>query len=131
MAAAPLRRASVDLGSRDEGDLGVSSAVNLPSMPHRDDPNDQSVVEDLGHDSRVALADAVVLLAGPLHANWEKWPKDLTRHTAASYWLAVDGNAVNVADQLGHSVAQLKTHDKALVTRADAERFWRLIPKGD
>ncbi len=71
---------------------------------------------------------AIRRLRNVLH--WEEWPKDVTRHTAASYWLAVDGNPVNVAEQLGHSVAQLKTHYKALVTRADAERFWGLIPKG-
>lgn len=59
---------------------------------------------------------------------WQVWPKDVTRHTAASYWLAKDGNPLAVAEQLGHSVAQLKSHYKALVTRDDAERFWRLIP---
>ncbi len=59
---------------------------------------------------------------------WKAWPKDVTRHTAASYWLAKDGNPLAVAEQLGHSVAQLKSHYKALVTREDAERFWRLIP---
>jgi integrase len=72
---------------------------------------------------------AIRRLRDMLH--WEEWPKDVTRHTAASYWLAVDGNPVNVAEQLGHSVAQLKTHYKALVTRTDAERFWGLIPKAD
>ncbi|MBL9138668.1 MAG: hypothetical protein JNK85_22555 [Verrucomicrobiales bacterium] len=61
---------------------------------------------------------------------WAEWPKDITRHTAASYWLALDGNPVHIAEQLGHSVDQLKTHYKALVTRADAERFWGLIPRG-
>lgn len=53
----------------------------------------------------------------------------MTRHTAASYWLALDGNPVAVAEQLGHSVTELKTHYRALVTRAVAERFWSLIPK--
>jgi integrase len=60
---------------------------------------------------------------------WKVWPKDITRHTAASYWLALDGNPLNIAEQLGHSVAQLKTHYRALVTRVDAERFWRLVPR--
>jgi integrase len=59
---------------------------------------------------------------------WPSWPKDVTRHTAASYWLAFDGNPIQVSEQLGHSVAQLKTHYKALVTRAEAERFFRLVP---
>jgi integrase len=59
------------------------------------------------------------------------WPKDITRHTAANYWLALDGNPVHIAEQLGHSVDQLKTHYKALVTCTDEERFWGLIPKAD
>ena len=63
------------------------------------------------------------------YLGWKVWPKDVTRHTAASYWLALDGNPVAVAEQLGHSVAELKTHYRALVTRAVAERFWSLIPK--
>ena len=63
------------------------------------------------------------------YLGWEVWPMDVTRHTAASYWLALDGNPIHVAEQLGHSVVQLKTHYKALVTRADAERFWRLMPR--
>lgn len=59
---------------------------------------------------------------------WQAWPKDVTRHTAASYWLAVEESPTNVAEQLGHSVAQLKTHYRALVTRSDAQRFWKLVP---
>jgi len=63
------------------------------------------------------------------YLGWEVWPKDVTRHTAASDWLALDGNPVAVAEQLGHSLAELKTHYRALVTRSIAERFWSLIPK--
>lgn len=44
-------------------------------------------------------------------------------------WLALDANPVHIAEQLGHSVDPSKTHDKALVTPADAERFRGLIPK--
>lgn len=61
---------------------------------------------------------------------WKEWPKDVTRHTAASYWLAAEPHVYRVAEQLGHSPAILKTHYRALVTRADAERFWRLVPRG-
>lgn len=42
---------------------------------------------------------------------------------AASCWLDLDGNPVHIAEQFERSVDQLKTHKKALVTRADAERF--------
>jgi integrase len=54
------------------------------------------------------------------------WTKSLTRHTSATYWLAMDGNPLVIAEQLGHSVAELKTHYRALVTRSEAERFWSL-----
>lgn len=54
------------------------------------------------------------------------WPKDITRHTAASYWLAHCGSAATVAEALGHSESTLKRHYKALVTRDQAEQFWKL-----
>lgn len=60
----------------------------------------------------------------------DRWPQDITRHTAASYWLAVEGNAYTLAEALGHSPAILKTHYRALVTRQEAERFWRMMPTG-
>lgn len=55
--------------------------------------------------------------------HWEEWPKEITRHTAVRYWLALDGNPLPIAEQLGHSVDRLNTHDRALVTRTDADRF--------
>lgn len=60
---------------------------------------------------------------------WKDWPKDVTRHTAASYWLSQVNDAAHVAEQLGHTVAELKASYRALVPRSDAERFWRLIPR--
>lgn len=72
---------------------------------------------------------AIRRLRDTLH--WEEWSKNFTRHTAASDWLALHGNPVHIAEQFGHSVDQLKTHYKALVTRADAEPFWRSIPRED
>jgi integrase len=57
---------------------------------------------------------------------WKAWPKDVTRHTAASYWLALCGSAATVAEALGHSEAVLKKNYKALVTREEANRFWAL-----
>lgn len=63
-----------------------------------------------------------------------KWPKDVTRHTAASMWLARDESAVEkVAKALGNSEKVLKKHYMAVsfpdgteVTRAVAEKFWNL-----
>jgi hypothetical protein len=62
---------------------------------------------------------------------WTVWPKDVTRHTAATYWLAVEPNTYKVAEQLGNSPGILKAHYKALVTREEADRFWRLVPRSE
>lgn len=43
---------------------------------------------------------------------WKAWKQDVTRHTAASMWLAHCGSAATVAT--------------ALVTKAEAEKFWSL-----
>jgi integrase len=65
---------------------------------------------------------------GLRHAlDFTAWPKDITRHTAASYWLASDGSAAHVADMLGNSERVLKRDYKALVTRAEAVEFWRAV----
>lgn len=55
------------------------------------------------------------------------WPKDITRHTAASYWLASDGSAAHVSDMLGNSEGILKRDYKALVTKVEAKKFWKLV----
>ena len=58
----------------------------------------------------------------------EKWPDNGLRHSCASYSLALTGDAVRVAYQLGNSADMIHRHYKALVTKADAERFWALRP---
>lgn len=55
------------------------------------------------------------------------WPRDVLRHTAASYWHAARGEVVT-ARNLGHSEAVLHRHYRALVTPADAQRFFALFP---
>lgn len=60
--------------------------------------------------------------------NWPVWKQDVTRHTAASNWLAVSRSSADVAESLGHSEKILKKHYKALITKAEAEKFWNLIP---
>jgi len=59
---------------------------------------------------------------------WQEWKYDVTRHTAASYWLASVGDAGKVAMMLGHSESILRKNYMALVTKADAERFWAISP---
>lgn len=56
----------------------------------------------------------------------DKWPKDITRHSAASYWLSVKPDAAFVAEQLGNSESVLKRDYKALVTKSKASEFWSL-----
>ena len=58
----------------------------------------------------------------------EKWPDNGLRHSCASYSLALTGDAVRVAYQLGNSADMIHRHYKALVTNADAKRFWELRP---
>jgi integrase len=60
------------------------------------------------------------------HLGWKVWPKDITRHTAASYWLADSQSAAAVAESLGHSETVLKRNYKALVTKEQSRKFWSL-----
>lgn len=60
---------------------------------------------------------------------WKEWPKDITRHSAASYWLATSQSAASVAESLGHSESVLKRHYKALVTKKQALQFWAVAEK--
>jgi site-specific recombinase XerC len=70
---------------------------------------------------------ALTALRKPLH--FERWPKDITRHTAASYWLAIEPDAARVAEMLGHSEKTLKRDYKALVTQVGARMFWSAVKK--
>lgn len=58
---------------------------------------------------------------------WQSWPRDITRHTAASYWLADCESTAAVARYLGHSESVLLRHYAATVTKKQAQEFWRLV----
>ena len=58
---------------------------------------------------------------------FERWPKDITRHTAASIWLARIKSASEVAEQLGNSERVLKRDYKALVTPQMLSEFLKAI----
>lgn len=77
--------------------------------------------------SRNIRSDILVDLRGVL--GWSAWKQDVTRHSCASYWLSDCGSAATVATALGHSEGKLRKHYMALVTKADAERFWAISPK--
>jgi len=64
------------------------------------------------------------------HLGWAAWPKDVTRHTAASLWLAVEPDVAKVAAMLGNSPGVLLKHYKAVMTKAEAVRMWKLINHG-
>lgn len=59
------------------------------------------------------------------------WPKDLLRHTAASYLLALHGDAGKVATMLGNSSAVLLRHYHEPVVNGDCGHFWEIKPAGE
>ena len=69
--------------------------------------------------------------------NWEAcraaakityWPHDAMRHTCGTFHMAKHRNENKTAFELGNSPSVVHDHYKALVTQADAERFWSLRP---
>lgn len=95
----------------------------------------------------VALLRACPLQTGPVSPSnstvrrWKRtarlalglpsWPSDLLRHTAASYLLALHGDAGKVAAMLGNSSAILLTHYHQPVTKEAAAAFFAILPKTD
>ena len=57
------------------------------------------------------------------------WPSDLLRHTAASYLLALHGDAGKVATMLGNSSSVLLAHYHEPVKNGDCAEFWALAGK--
>ncbi|MEI6194987.1 MAG: hypothetical protein WCS42_11735 [Verrucomicrobiota bacterium] len=57
---------------------------------------------------------------------WEGWKQDVTRHTAASNWIAATGEVAAIATAMGNSETILRRFYMALVTKVDAARFWAL-----
>jgi len=57
------------------------------------------------------------------------WPKDVLRHTAASYLLALHGDAGKVATMLGNSSSVLLRHYHEPVINGDCGHFWGLDSK--
>lgn len=58
----------------------------------------------------------------PIH-----WHQDILRHSFVSYHCASHG-ITKTAQEAGHSEDVLLKHYRELVTRADAERFWKILP---
>jgi len=61
-----------------------------------------------------------------------EWPQNGLRHSFASYHLAAYSDTVRTAFLMGHSNPRIvHDHYKALVSKADAERFFALRPAAD
>ena len=60
------------------------------------------------------------------------WPHDATRHTFATYALALTGDPGRVSLWLGHegNPRMLYTHYRGLATKAEAEKYFALRPTG-
>jgi integrase len=57
-----------------------------------------------------------------------KWHQNAMRHSFVSYSCAIHGTK-ETAQQSGHSEDVLNKRYRELVSRDDAERFWRILPK--
>lgn len=57
----------------------------------------------------------------------QPWPQDVLRHSFVSYSYAIHG-AKHTAQEAGHSEDILHRKYRALVSKAEAERFWNLLP---
>lgn len=56
------------------------------------------------------------------------WPHDCTRHSFATYALALTGDPGRVSTWLGHegNTSMLHRHYRGLTTKAEAEKFWAI-----
>jgi integrase len=62
-------------------------------------------------------------------AGIKRWPDNALRHSFGSYHLAACGDDIKTAMIMGHRDSEvLHRHYKALVSKADAQRFWDLRP---
>jgi integrase len=61
-------------------------------------------------------------------AKIEEWPSNGLRHSFGSYHYAMFRSAEDTAFLMGNSVDIVHRHYKALVSKANAERFWALRP---
>ena len=66
-----------------------------------------------------------------LEAAGVKWRPNGLRHSFGSYHYAMFRNDGETAHQMGNSVVMVHNHYKALVSKADAEKFWALRPKSE
>lgn len=81
----------------------------------------------------VPLADLTVrqkrIMPARERAGLKRWPHDCLRHSAASYWLQIEGDAARVALWLGHTQEVLHEHYKGLLRDpAHAAQWFAITP---
>jgi len=59
----------------------------------------------------------------------QRWPKNAPRHSFCSYHLAKFQNAGKTALEAGHTEQVLFNSYREIVTPADADEFWSILPK--
>jgi integrase len=59
-----------------------------------------------------------------------RWPSNPMRHAFASHHLAMYGYPARTACELGHhrDTSMLFDHYRALITKEDAEQYWKIMP---
>jgi integrase len=62
------------------------------------------------------------------HLGWTEWPTDITRHSAASYWLAITNDVKLVSRSLGNSISILESTYDARVFANDGLKYYGLTP---
>ena len=62
------------------------------------------------------------------NVNGPEWPQDVYRHSYASYWLAKNQDRAHLAEHMGNSIAIIKRHYKAVISKSAQEAFWILNP---
>ncbi len=61
------------------------------------------------------------------HLGWAKWKQDVTRRSAASYWLALTNDLKLMVEMLGNSEAIFKRHYKKPVPHEQAVKFFGAV----
>ena len=58
------------------------------------------------------------------------WPGDVMRHSYCSYWLGLHGDQNRLVEMAGHSIRVNLKHYKRATTKAEAIKFWTIVPEG-
>jgi hypothetical protein len=58
---------------------------------------------------------------------WDRWPMDITRHSAGSAWLAMTNDQRHVIEMLGNSERIFKAHYKKPMQNATAEEYFAAL----